>query len=292
MELLEREETTVIPSLPQASELAQVAEGVFKAAHAIVINSPMMYEVAASELQSLQTKLEELNNKRFAVTRPMDAAKKNVMELFRAPTERCEVAITHLKNAMLTFSKAEREKAAAAQKEADELARQERLKLEQKAREEQAEADRKAREIADAEQKARAIVQQAANAAAAGDRVAEERANEELLLINQTKATAEAEQQHAMARVALSQTVAAVMSAPVVASITPKIAGVSTSAPWTAEVTDLFALVRFVAANPAYISFLQANLVPIKQQAKALQINCRIDGVRVFQEERLTSRRK
>ncbi len=292
MELLDREETTVIPALPQAAELAQVAEGVFKAAHAIVINSPMMYEMAAGELQSLQAKLEELNNKRFSITRPMDAAKKNVMELFRAPTERCEAGIAHLKNAMLTFAKAEREKAAAAQKEADELARQERLKLEQKAREEQAEADRKSREIAEAEQKARVIAQQAADAVAAGDRVAEERANKELLSINQTKAAAEAEQQHAMAKVSLSQTVAAVMSAPVVATITPKVAGVSTSAPWTAEVTDLLALVQFVAANPTYINFLQANLVPIKQQAKALQANCKIGGVRVYQEERLTSRRK
>ncbi len=292
MELLDREETTTVPALPQAAELAQVADGVFKAAHAIEINSPMMYEIAAGELQSLQAKLEGLNEKRFAITRPMDAAKKNVMELFRAPTERCEAGIAHLKGAMLAYAKAEREKAQAAQKVADELARQERLKLEHKARDEQAEADRKAREIAEAEQKARAILQQATDAAAAGDREAEERANAELLAVEQAKAAAEAEQQHAMAKVMLSQTVAAVMSAPVVATVTPKVSGVSTSAPWTAEVTDLLALVRFVAANPTFINFLQANLVPIKQQAKALQANCKIDGVRVYQEERLTSRRK
>lgn len=292
MELLERKELNVIPALPQAAELQQVGESVFKAAHSIVINSPTMFEIAAEELQSLQKKLDELNEKRFSITRPMDAAKKNVMELFRGPTERCEAGIAFLKGSMLTYTKAEREKAAAAQKAADELARQERLKLEQKAREDQAEVERQAREIAIAEQKAALAVKQAAEAAAAGDREAEEKANTELLQINQAKAAAEAEQEQAVAKVAVSQSIAAVMTAPVVMSAAPKISGVSTSTPWTAEVTDLLALVKFVAANPTYISFLQANLVPIKQQAKSLQANCKIDGVRVFQEDRLTSRRK
>lgn len=292
MDLLERQETTVIPALPQASELNQVADIVFKAAHAIVINSPMMYQIAADELQSLQKKLDDLNDRRFSITRPMDAAKKSVMDLFRAPTERCEAGITYLKDAMLAYTKAEREKAAAAQKLADEQARQERLKLEQKAREDQAEVERKQREVAEAEAKERALEQAAAEAAAAGNREAVEKANAELLATSQAKAAAAAEQEQAIAKVMVSQSVAAVMTAPIVASAAPKIAGVSTSAPWTAEVVDLLALVRFVAANPTYINFLQANIVPIKQQAKALQANCKIDGVRVYQEDRLTSRRK
>lgn len=294
MELLDRDNVAVatIPPLPSAAELNKVADSVHAVAHAITINSPVMYMIAVEEMQALQEKLDQLNTTRFAITRPMDQAKNNVMDLFRAPVKKCEDAIALLKSAILTFSKEEKRKAQEAQKLADEQARQERLKLEQQAREQQAAVDRQAREAAAAAQAAAKAEQAAKDAAASGDRDAEERANAEVLAANQTKATAEAEREAAAARVSVTQSIAQVMTAPTVASATPKVVGVSTSAPWTAEVTSLIDLIKFVAANPQYVNFLTPNLVPIKQQAKSLQANCKIDGVRVFQEERLNSRRK
>ena len=294
MELLDKDQAAQdlkIPEIPKSEELEKVAVSATNAAHSIVINSPIMYELAAEELKTLQTQLASLTEKRFSITRPMDAAKKAVMSLFSSPIERCEKAIEHLKAGMLAYQKQEREKAEAAQRLIEDAARQERLRLEAKAREDQAAADKKAREIALAKAEAEAEAQKAELAAAVKDNEGVEEAYEKLLALSQTQAAAEADLKQAAERAYAAQSIASVLTAPVVASEAPKVKGVSISAPWTAEVTDLLALVKFVAANPQYINFLQENITPIKQQAKALQKNCKIDGVRVFQEDRLTSRR-
>ncbi len=279
-------------TLPTEQELNSVADSVYEVAHSITINSPVMYAIAADEMKSLQNKLDELNNKRLSITRPMDQAKKNVMDLFRSPVEKCEAGISFLKNAMLSYVKEERLKAEEAQKIADEQARQDRLRLEKQARIEQEEANRQAREAAEAAQAIAKAEQDAINAASSGNREEEERAKAAIQVANQIKEEAEAEQEAAEARALATQSIAQVITAATVISDAPKIAGISTSAPWTAEVTSLIDLIKFVAANPQYVNFLTPNLVPIKQQARSLQANCKIDGVRVFQEERLTSRRK
>jgi hypothetical protein len=292
MELVEEIRPAALPALPQKAALEKVADSVNAVANSITINSPAMYEIAVEELTDLQRKVDDLTEQRFKITRPMDTSKKEVMDLFRGPIERCEVGIAFLKKLMLDYVTAERKRAAEAQRIADEQARQERLRLENEARDQQAAADQKVREAQAAAEKAAAATKAAEEATAAGDIEAANKASAEALAANQVQAAAHADAQVAHARVTLNQTIASVMTAPVVASAAPKISGVSTSERWTAEVTDLLTLVKFVAANPQYITFLQANMTPIKQMATSLKANMKIDGVRAFPQAGLTARRK
>ncbi|MEM4986298.1 hypothetical protein V8G57_02745 [Collimonas sp. H4R21] len=292
MELAEDIRPATLPALPQKAALEKVADSVNAVANSITINSPAMYEIAVEELTDLQRKVDDLNEQRFKITRPMDASKKEVMDLFRGPIERCEAAIVFLKKLMLDYVTAEKKRAAEAQRIADEQARQERFRLENEARDQQAAAEQKVREAQAAAEKAAAATKAAEEATAAGDIAAANKASAEALAANQVQAAAHADAQVAHARVTLNQTIASVMTAPIVASAAPKIAGVSTSERWTAEVTDLLTLVKFVAANPQYITFLQANMTPIKQMATSLKANMKIDGVRAFPQAGITARRR
>lgn len=287
----EVKEVTLNMPLPAKADIEKTANAIIASAQ-IKIDSPMMYEIAADELKEIQVKLDNLVEQRMTLTRPLDASKKGIMDLFRDPTERCENAIKALKEAMLAFQREERVRQQAEQKRLEEIARKERIRLEQEALARQQELDRKAREAEQLRQQVLAAEQKALAAAAAGDAVAEEKAAAEALHAQQEQARANAEAQAAQESLFSAQSIAAVVSAPAVISHVPKVHGVSTSAPWTAEVTDKLALIRFVAANPQYVEFLDVNMVPIRQQAKSLKEHCKIDGVRVFQNEVLTSRRK
>jgi hypothetical protein len=60
---------------------------------------------------------------------------------------------------------------------------------------------------------------------------------------------------------------------------TPKVAGIVHRTTWSARVTDLHALVKFVAANPSYIGLLTANLPALNGQARSLKGAMRLPGV-------------
>lgn len=63
---------------------------------------------------------------------------------------------------------------------------------------------------------------------------------------------------------------------------TPKVAGISYREQWDAKVIDLHALIRFVAANPAYTNLLMPNDVALRAQARSLKEKMSIPGVRSF----------
>lgn len=56
---------------------------------------------------------------------------------------------------------------------------------------------------------------------------------------------------------------------------------------WKAELLDLEALVKAVAAGRAPISFLQADMVAINKQAKATKDTMKFDGIRFFAEKQM-----
>lgn len=78
---------------------------------------------------------------------------------------------------------------------------------------------------------------------------------------------------------------------PVLPRATPKVSGISTRDMWAAEVTDLAALVKFVAAHPAYLALLTPNMTAINQQARSLKQAMQIPGVRVFNTPTVSARR-
>jgi hypothetical protein len=64
-----------------------------------------------------------------------------------------------------------------------------------------------------------------------------------------------------------------------VAPSTPKVAGVAFRETWSAKVTDLAALVKYVAAHPQFAGLLSANMPALNAQARSLKGQLQIPGV-------------
>ena len=58
--------------------------------------------------------------------------------------------------------------------------------------------------------------------------------------------------------------------------------GVRSRENWDAELTDLLALVKHVAANPQHLNLLQLNQVAARAQAKSLKGAMNIPGLKAF----------
>lgn len=78
--------------------------------------------------------------------------------------------------------------------------------------------------------------------------------------------------------------------APVIRPAAPKMNGLTQRELWRAEVTDLHALVRFVAANPQYLNLLQANTAAVGAIARTLRSAMNIPGIRVLRETTVATR--
>jgi hypothetical protein len=74
------------------------------------------------------------------------------------------------------------------------------------------------------------------------------------------------------------------LSAPVMAAVpppvaAPKVDGISTRQSWRAEVVDVIALVRYVAANPEWVGLLKVDQTALNQLARAQKENLKLPGV-------------
>jgi len=268
--------SAVIPTSADADKAAaaatQLAENTYQLALAYTVDSPEMYALATEELRAIATRKAELTEKRMSLTRPLDAVKAGIMDLFRGPLARLEEADQLLRGAALDWKRAEDEKARKAQAEAEAV---ERARL--------AEIERQRREAEDAERKAREVAQAAL---AKGDtaaftlaaKLADERAAER----------EEAEEAQQLAEVAP-------VHVPAVAA--PKAAGVAGRVTWKAEVVDLAELVKSAAealarGDDTLLGYLQADTSALGQVAKALKAKARVPGVRFYAEESLAVRRR
>lgn len=99
-------------------------------AKAFVVDSQEMAEIAGEDLKEIARRLKAMEEERLSFTRPLDDVKKRLMDKYRPHTERLQEADRILRGALLSWQKAEREKAAAEQRQRDEAARKEREKLE------------------------------------------------------------------------------------------------------------------------------------------------------------------
>lgn len=267
-------ELSRVPALATrtAAELEAQAFGALEVAQAYVIDSADMYALAGEELTNIATRRKRLEEARLSITRPMDAAKRAVMDLFAKPLATLESAEGMLRQGMLTWKRAEDERVRKARELAEAAERQRQAELEEQRRQaEAAEAEerRKAQAALQAgDTEAFTAAAQAAEEAAAVREAAEEAAEE-----------------------------AAVAPPPMVATNTAKAAGVSSRSTWKAEVVDLNALITAAAAGLAKgDSTLAAYLLPNTQAlgmvAKGMKAAARIPGVRVYAEEGLAVRRK
>jgi len=234
---------TVTYDASAAIVLASKAQAALTSACDYVIDSPTMYELAGDDLKQVKALQKEVEDKRTSITGPLNQAVKAVNDLFRQPKEYLEQAEAKLKRAMVAWSSEQNRLAAEARAQAEAAARAERERLAAEARA-QAEAAR--------------IAQQEAQAAADnGDHEAAAAA----------MATAQAAQQQATIATMTAQvvTVAPAVEAPA------KVIGISGRTTYSADVTDLLALVKAVAAGTAPLECLAADTKFLNAQARAFK---------------------
>ena len=124
-----------IPTPPKAEDLQKEVAPVVAMADELNVDSDMMYEAAGDELRTIKSRSKTLEDRRKAITQPLDAAKKSVMDLFRQPLASLEEAERTIKRKMLTYSQEQDRIRAEEARKAEEAARREQERLEREAEE-------------------------------------------------------------------------------------------------------------------------------------------------------------
>ena len=217
---------------PAVIELTEQSETLFTVCTAYKVANPADYEVAGLELRRVKDAQKRLDELRKSMTRPLDAAKKAIMDFFRAPEDKLAKAEAGIKRAMVTYQDEQERLRREEQRRAEEAARRERERLAEQARE----AERKAREKAEAERKAAEEARQAAEKAAAEGRA--EEARKAAAAAAAAEARAAATEAKAAEKVEAIETRAAAVVAPIIQREAPKVAGVATREVWRFEITD------------------------------------------------------
>jgi uncharacterized membrane protein YqiK len=256
---------------PDQSALVKDAESLLALASEIVIDSDEMYEIADGELKSVKKRLNGLEDQRKRITGPLDQAKKEIIDLFRAPTELLSKAEVIIKRAMVTYSDEQEKKRRLEEARLAELAKQERARLEA-----QAESARKA-----AAEEAEAIRKAAEEAAAAGNAEAAAALESEAAF---TESSAETAAEAIVAEADLFQAQVALAPA------TPKVAGTSIRETWHFVVEDKLTLVQFVAANPQFLNLLDVNQSAGNALARSLKKDMRVDGAKAVPKRDVAAR--
>ncbi|MBT9166900.1 MAG: hypothetical protein DDT19_00224 [Syntrophomonadaceae bacterium] len=128
----------------------------------IVITTQEQNEKASAFLKVVKARYKELEEKRKAITQPLDTAKKEVQELFRRPLEMLGQAEGIIKTAILSFVQEQERKAGEEQRRLQELAEKEaekeRKRLEERAQRAEAKGkEEKAEELREQAKEVEAI---------------------------------------------------------------------------------------------------------------------------------------
>lgn len=91
----------------------------------VVVVDQKSYEDAGKLLIKIKAKAQELDSRRKLITRPLDQAKKAVMDLFRDPIDLLAKAELNLKRTILTYTQEQEKKRQEAERKAQEAARKE-----------------------------------------------------------------------------------------------------------------------------------------------------------------------
>ena len=143
-----------IASKPEVQALVAEAE-TFGVAHYEIVSADE-YERAAGELKRIKTGLDILETERKKATRPLDEAKRVIMDWFRKPEALFKAGEKARKDAMIRYDDEQARIAREAQRKLDEQAARERAKLEEQAR--KAAASGKAAKAEDLNERAAMVV--------------------------------------------------------------------------------------------------------------------------------------
>jgi membrane protein involved in colicin uptake len=166
---MQPENMNVVVARPDEAALVTGAEKSLAIAQSIEIDSADMYRLAGDELATIKGKAKQLDEQRKSITKPLDDAKKAVMDLFLRPLEILTSAENSLKRSMLTYDQEQRRKQEEEQRKASEAAAAERRRQQEEAAQ-KAEEARKAAEAGDT-QKAAELQQQAEEKAAVAEMI-------------------------------------------------------------------------------------------------------------------------
>ena len=133
VEVIETESKALTYSQPKESALTRSAERVLAIAMSIVVDSDEMAALAAAELGTIKGRVKELDEERKSITKPMDDAKKAVMDIYKPAIEKLGQAETALKTSLLTYQTEQQRIADLAAAEEARKAREEAEKLRAKA---------------------------------------------------------------------------------------------------------------------------------------------------------------
>lgn len=170
----------------------------------VVIQNQGQYEQASELLRKVKDRYREIEEWRKTATKPIDAAKKAIMDLVREPLEMLEQAEKTIKQCMISYTEEQEQKAREIQRKLEEEA-QKKAEQERKAKEEQERAWRK-----------------------------KQKALEEAGRLDEARKAQEKADQRALEAEAVQ-----VALVPVIAPIIETPEGVSYSVIWKAEVVDI-----------------------------------------------------
>lgn len=240
-------------AVPTQSDLITEANSTLSVAKSITIDSPAMYAAAARELQELKGRAKALDERRKEITRPLDEAKKAILDLFRAPLAVLEEAEGVLKRSIITWDAEQERLRKIEEARLREEARKERERLEAEARKAEEAARKKAEEL-QRKAAAEAAAGNAAKAAALADKAA-------AVVDNAGEKAAALQQQ------------AAVVQAPTVVREQQKVAGISMRTRW---------LARVVNADLVPREYLVPNEQALNKIAEATKGSIKIPGVEIY----------
>lgn len=122
--------TDIQAMIPEdAKQLSTDAETTLELVKGYKITSQEEYAWGADQLKTIKTKAKNLEARRKEITKPMDAAKKSVMDFFRPPAELLANSEALVKSAMLTYQQEENKRQREIQRKAEEAAEKERKRL-------------------------------------------------------------------------------------------------------------------------------------------------------------------
>lgn len=248
----------LLPDLKSDSDFAATQPEVNKLtafARAIVIKTAKQYEDAADYLKSIKGMLKRIEEARTRVTKPLNESLREVNRQAKEASDPLALAEAQIKSAMVAHQNEQERLRLEQQRQADEVARKERDRIETQRRE----AEAKARAEQDR-------LRKEAEAAAAAGRTAE---------AAKLAAKAASVAEKSAARDAALEERSAMVVAPVIQREAPKVSGISAREVWRYEITDPDLLPR---------EYTIPDEKAIGGVVRSLKGNTRIAGVRVWKD--------
>lgn len=266
--------------------ILQSAFTAIEEAKGIVIDSNLMYEEAGGTLAVIKGSIKKIEDAKESLLKPVREVDRAIRALFDPALAVRKEAETTVKRAMLTYTAEQERQAQEARRQAEEVARRERERLEAQAAAERAKADQ---EAADKRRKAEEADRQQQVAITAGNAKEAARA---AAAAAKAREEADAKEAAGMRQQAELSERAQLVSVQAETVEVAKFKGASVRKKWKAKVTDKVKLVAFIGQNPQFLNLLEVDESALNKMAGAMEKNLEstLPGIEVYQEAIMGSR--